>query len=383
MRRAWVARGNGMDFRLSEVQALTRDMVREFVDKEVAPRAARTDEERTFPVETIRRMAELQLLGLLAPQESGGAGVDTITFAIAVEELARACASTARVVGAHNALGILPIAAFGSEEQKASLLPALASGQTLGTLALLDSGAGLDLSTLRTTAAREGDGFRITGKKLFVPMASEAGVFIVLATTEKGPTLFVVERGDGVALGEREELLGLRGAGIGPVEFSAHVPVANMIGPEGGASRILESVLAVDGIGLAAASVGVSRAAIEASVGYAKIRVQFGQPIAKFQAIQTMLAEMAIETEATRLLVYRAAFARDNGEDIRMAAAMARAHAADSSVRVGNKAVQVHGGVGYTKEMPVERYYRDAMALAVYPSPPDSHRLAVAAELLK
>ncbi|MGQ9581946.1 MAG: acyl-CoA dehydrogenase family protein [Thermoplasmatota archaeon] len=373
-----------MDFRPSEVQALTRGMVRELAERELRPRAERTDGEGTLPADALEKLAQLQMLGLLAPQESGGAGVDTVTYAIAIEELARACASTAYVVDAHNAQCVLPIATLGSEELRSALLPQLASGRTLGTMAALESGAGLDLGALSTVATPDGDEFRITGRKLFVPMASSAGVFIVAARTESGPSLFAVERSSDVRPGPAEELLGLRGAGLAAVDFTgARVPAGALLGAEGGAFKALDAILSVSKIGLAAAAVGVSQAAIEASIEYAKIRVQFGQPIARFEAIQTMIADMATETEASRLLVYRAAFARDCGEDFAPAAAMAKAHAAESSARVGNRAVQVHGGVGYTKEMPVERHYRDAMALAVYPSTPDAQRLAVASALLK
>jgi butyryl-CoA dehydrogenase len=372
-----------MDFKPSEVQALTKGMVREFAEKEVRPRAEKTDQEPSFPSETLEKIAQLQMLGLLAPAGAGGAGVDTVTYAIVIEELARACASTAFVVEAHNSQCIYPIAAFGSEEQKGRFLQALASGSTLGTLAGLESGAGSDTGALCTTAAPDGDGFRITGKKVFVPSAAHAGVFIVAARTDKGPSLFIVEKGEGVHPGREDDLLGIRGAGIAPVEFNVHVPAANLLGADGGAAKMLEAVAALGKIALGAGAVGVSQAAIEASVEYSKLRVQFGSPIARFQAVQVMIADMAIETEASRMLVYRAAFARDADEDLRVSASLAKAHAAESAVRVGNKAVQVHGGVGYTKEMPVERYYRDAMALAVYPSTPDAQRLTMAAELLK
>ncbi|MBM4249165.1 MAG: acyl-CoA dehydrogenase [Euryarchaeota archaeon] len=372
-----------MDFKPSEVQALTRGMVREFSEKEVRPRAEKTDQEALFPSDTLEKMAQLQILGLLAPSESGGAGVDTVTYAIVIEELARACASTAFVVEAHNSQCIFPIAAFGSDDQRGRFLPALSSGGTLGTLAVLESGAGLDLGDLKTIAAPDSDGFRLSGRKVFVPSAGRAGLFIVAARTDKGPSLFIVERGEGVAPGAPDDLLGVRGAGLASVAFNLHVPAENLLGAEGGAGKMLESVFALGSIALGAGAVGVSQAAIEASVEYSKLRVQFGSPIARFQAIQVMIADMAMQTESSRLLVYRAAFARDQDEDLRVMASLAKALAAESSVRVGNRAVQVHGGVGYTKEMPVERYYRDAMALAVMPHTPDAGRLAAAAELLK
>jgi len=372
-----------MDFKPSEVQALTRGMVREFAEKEVKPRAEKTDQEALFPSDTLEKMAQLQILGLLAPADSGGAGVDTVTYAIVIEELARACASTALVVEAHNSQCIFPIAAFGTEDQKGRFLPELSSGRKLGTLAVLESGAGLDLAALNTTASPDSDGFRITGKKVFVPSAGQAGLFVVAARADKGPSLFLVEKGEGVSAGKPDDLLGVRGAGIAPVDFNVHVPAANLLGAEGGAAKMLEPVFALGSIALGAGAVGISQAAIEASVEYSKMRVQFGSPIAKFQAIQVMIADMAMQTESSRLMVYRAAFARDTDEELRVPASLAKASAAESSVRVGNKAVQVHGGVGYTKEMPVERYYRDAMALAVLPATPDAQRLAAAAELLK
>jgi len=373
-----------MDFKPSEVQALTRGMVREFADKEVKPRAEKIDQEKEFPSDILEKIAQLQMLGLLAPAEMGGSGVDTVTYAIVIEELARASASLAFIVEAHNSQCIHPIAAFGTDGQKGQYLQGLASGQVLGTLAVLESGAGLDITDLKTEARPDGDGYKISGRKVFVPMASQAGIFIVAARTGKGPSLFIVEKGAGVRPGQEEEMLGIRGAGIATVELdNVHVPAGALLGPEGGAAGMLDGMFDLDKIALAAGAVGVSQAAIEASIEYSKIRVQFGQPIAKFQAIQTMIADMAMETEASRLLAYRAAFARDAGEDTRAAAAMAKGHAAEASVRVGNRAVQVHGGVGYTKEMPVERYYRDAMALAVYPSIPDAQRLAIARELLK
>jgi len=373
-----------MDFKPSEVQSLTKGMVREFAEKEVKPRAEKIDQEKEFPAEVLEKIAQLQMLGLLAPAEMGGAGVDTVTYAIVIEELARASASTAFIVEAHNSQCIYPIAAFGSDGQKARYLAELAGGRRLGTLAVLESGAGLDMGNISTTATPDGDGFNLKGKKVFVPMAAQAQLFIVLGRTDKGPSLFIVEKGPGVHPGAEEEMLGLRGAGVAAVELDGvHVPSADLLGPEGGAAKLLEGVFNLGKIALGAGAVGVAQAAIEASVEYSKIRVQFGKPIAKFQAVQLMVAEMAMENEASRLLVYRAACGRDADEDIRAMAAAAKGHAADASVRVGNRAVQVHGGVGYTKEMPVERYYRDAMALAVYPSTPDSQKLALAAELLK
>jgi len=373
-----------MDFKPSEVQALTRGMVREFADREVRPRAERIDQQKEFPSDILEKIAQLQMLGLLAPAEAGGSGVDTVTYSIVIEELARASASLAFIVEAHNSQCIHPIASFGTDEQKGRHIQPLASGQVLGTLAVLESGGGLDLADLKTTASPDGEGFKICGRKVFVPMAAQAGLFIAAARTDKGPSLFIIEKGAGVCPGTEEEMLGLRGAGIAGVEFdNVHVPAGGILGPEGQAAKMLEKVFDLDKMALAAGAVGVSQAAIEASIEYSKMRVQFGQPIARFQAIQTMIADMAIETEASRLLAYRAAFARDCGDDTRAPAALAKGHAADSSVRVGNRAVQVHGGVGYTKEMPVERYYRDAMALAVYPSTPDAQRLAIAGELLK
>ncbi len=372
-----------MDFKPSEVQALTRGMVREFAEKEVKTLAEKTDQEARFPSETLDKMAQLQILGLLAPADTGGAGVDTVTYAIVIEELARACASTAFVVEAHNSQCIFPLAAFGNDDLKGRFLPELSSGRKLGTLAVFESGDGLDLGALNTTAAPDSDGFRITGRKVFVPSAGQAGVFVLAARTDKGPSLFIVEKGEGVSPGPAEDLLGVRGAGIAPVDFNVHVPAGNLLGAEGGAARMLDAVFALGSIALGAGAVGISQAGIEASVEYSKIRVQFGSPIAKFQAIQIMIADMAMQTESARLLVYRAAFARDADEDLRVPASLAKALAAESSVRVGNKAVQVHGGVGYTKEMPVERYYRDAMALAVLPSTPDALRLAAAEQILK
>jgi len=373
-----------MDFKPNEVQQLTKGMVREFAEKEVKPRAEKTDQDKEFPSEVLEKIAQLQMLGLLAPQEAGGSGVDTVTYAIVIEELARACASTAFVVEAHNSQCIFPLAAFGTDGQKSKFLAPLASGQKLGTLAAYETGAGLDIGETTTTAKLAGDHYVLNGKKLFVPLANHASVFIVVAKTEKGPSLFIVEKGDGVHPGKPEELLGVRGAGIASVEFKdVNVPADCLLGPDGGAKVLLEQIFSLSKIALAAGIVGVSQAAIESSIEYSKIRVQFGVPIAKFQAIQVMVADMATETEASRLLALRAAFARDSGDDLRVPASMAKAHASEAGVRVGNRAVQIHGGVGYTKEMPVERHYRDAMALAVHPTIPDASRLTMAAELLK
>ena len=376
-----------MDFELNDEQQMIRKMVREFAEKELAPRAAEVDAQGQFPWEAIRKMGELGLLGLNVPEAYGGAGADMVSYALAIEEIARACGSTALTVAAH-ALCTTPLALFGSEEQKRKYLVPLAQGK-LGAFGLTEPGAGSDAAAAKTTAVRDGDWWVLNGSKIFITNGGLADVLIIVAVTDKskgtrGISAFIVEKGTpGFTPGREEEKMGLRGSLTSQLFLeNCRVPAANLLGNEGDGFKYALATLDSGRIGIGAMSVGLAQAALEASLRYAKERVQFGQPIANFQAIQWMLADMGTQIEAARLLVYRAAALKDKGQRFTKEAAMAKLFASEMAERACHKAIQIHGGYGYVREYAVERFYRDVRLCEIGEGTSEVQRLVIARQLL-
>jgi butyryl-CoA dehydrogenase len=379
-----------MHFALTEEQQMFQAMVRDFAEKEVAPRAADVDEQACFPAETIRKMGELGLMALTVPVAYGGAGADTICYVIAVEEISRACASTGVIMSINNSLVCDAILKFGTEDQKRRLLIPLARGQKLGCFCLSEPEAGSDAANLRVTASVEADHFLLNGVKNFITNGQEADVAIVFATIDpqlrhKGISAFLVEKETpGFHVVKVERKLGIRATSCCQLLFeNCRVSRSNLLGEAGEGFKI--AMIPLDGgrIGIAAQAVGIARAAFEASLQYAKARVQFGQPIASFQAIQFLLADMATKIDTARLLTYRAALLRDQGVPHGKEASMAKLYASEAAMWVSAKAVQVHGGYGYIADYPVERYFRDAKVTEIYEGTSEIQRLIIAGHLLE
>lgn len=373
---------------LTGEQRMIRDMVREFATEKVEPRAAEIDRNSRFPVETFQEMAELGLMGLPVPEEYGGGAADYLSYAIAVEELARVCASTALSLAAHTSLVCMPLVLFGNEEQKRKYLPDLCSGK-LGAYGLTEPNAGSDAGGTETTAVRQGDEYLLNGSKIFITNANYADTFIVTAVTEKGVgtkgiTAFILEKGTpGFSLGSKDEKLGMRGSDWGSLQFdSAAVPVANRLGEEGKGFRYFMQTLDNGRISIGALGVGIAQGALDKALQYARERRQFGKAIAEFQAIQFMLSDMATEIEAARLLVYHAARLKMAGRSFSSEAAMAKLFASEAAMRAANHAIQIHGGYGYTKEFPVERYLRDAKLCEIGEGTSEIQRTVIARGIL-
>ncbi len=381
-----------MQFELTEEQQQFRRLVHDFVANEVRPRARHVDETGEFNWEAVRLMGPLGLLGLEVPEEYGGAALDGLSAAIAVEELGWGCGSTALAVSAHNGLALAPIVRFGTDEQKARWLPPLATGQgRLGCLALTEPGAGSDLQGgVRTAAVREGDSWIIDGAKMWMTNASVADVAIVLCRTDRAggsrslSHLIVPLDTPGVTLGPAEKKMGLKGSPTHAVTFDeVRVPAENLLGDEGRGLQQTLTVLDGGRIGIGALAVGLGQAAFEEAVRYAREREAFGRPIAEYQAIQWMLADAATELQAARLMVYWAAWLKSQGQPYSQAAAMAKLFATEVSERVCRNAIQVHGGYGYSSEFPVERMYRDTRLMTIGEGTSEIQRLVIARHILE
>jgi len=376
-------------FELTESQRLVYQAVAEFASQRVRPHAARWDREGVFPHEIVPQLAELGLLGLTVPEEYGGSGMDHVSAALAVERIAWGDGALALTVASHNSLCTAHILLFGNAEQKRRYLPRLARGQALGAWCLTEPHAGSDAAALRTRAERRGDRYVLNGTKAFVTQGSVAGVYVVLARTGgEGPggiSAFVVERGAaGLRVGKKEDKLGLRASDTAEVVFEdVEVPEENRLGAEGEGYTQAMRVLEGGRIGIGAMAVGIGRAALEAAVEYAKGRVAFGQPIAQFQAVQWMLADSAVELDAAWLLVLRAAWLADQGLPFRKEASMAKLYASEAAHRAADRALQVHGGYGYIRDYPVERYYRDVRLCEIGEGTSEMQRLIVAKAVLR
>jgi butyryl-CoA dehydrogenase len=378
-----------MDFRLNEEQQMMQRMVRDFAEKEIRPSAQEMDEKGEFPWEVIRKMGGLGLMGLTVPEEYGGCGADAITYAIAVEEISRVSGSVGITLAAHTSLGLDLIYHFGSEEQKQKYLPSLAAGQGLGAFALTEPEAGSDAAAVKATAVLDGDEWVINGQKVFITSGSIADVVIIAAITDrsagtKGISNFVVEKGTpGFRPGRDEDKMGLRASVTSQLFFEdCRVPKENLLGQLGEGYK--QFLITLDGgrISIGAMAVGLAQGAFEAAVEYSKQRVQFGQSIAKFQAIQWMIADMATEIDAARLMVYRAAWLKDQGVRYTREAAMAKLYASEAAERACFKAIQIHGGYGYMKEYDVERIYRDNRLTTIGEGTSEIQRWVIARQVL-
>ncbi|MBI2461394.1 MAG: acyl-CoA dehydrogenase [Candidatus Rokubacteria bacterium] len=378
-----------MRIELTDEQQMIRELAREFAQKEVEPIAAQLDREGRFPHETVRRMGELGLMGIAIPEKYGGGGADTVSYVVALEEVARACASHAVIMSVNNSLVADPIHRFGSEEQKERFLVPLASGRGLGCFALTEPQAGSDATNQATLAVRDGDHYALTGRKLFVTNGREATVALVFCQTDRdkgsrGISAFLVEKGTpGFLVPKVEDKLGLRASDTAEFVFEeCRVPEANRLGEEGLGFKVAMTALDGGRIGIAAQAVGIARAAYEASLAYARERKSFGVPIGQHQMVQWMLADMATQLDAARLLTWRAAALKDRGEPYGVAAAMAKLYASEMAMKVTTDAIQVHGGYGYIKEYPVERYFRDAKITQIYEGTSQIQKLVIARQLL-
>jgi butyryl-CoA dehydrogenase len=378
-----------MDFTFTEDQRAILEAVKEFADGELAPKAKETDEAGVWPAENVRKLAELDLMGIPVPEEYGGLGMDFLTWTAVGEELSRACTTTGAVYGAH-VLCVYPIMTFGSEEQKRRYLTPLARGEKIGAFGLTEPGAGSDAAAVSTRAEREGDHYVLNGTKIFISNGGEAEVYVIIANLDpsrgaRGMTAFVVEKGTpGFTFGKDEKKMAYPSLPNRELVFTdCQVPKENLLGRERGGFLVAMRTLGVGRIGMAIGAVGLARAALEAALPYAKQREQFGKPISSFQAIQFMLADMATEVDAARLLTWRAAWLKDQGQPFEKEAAMAKLYASETAMRVTTKAVQIFGGYGYTKEFPVERYMREAKLFEIVEGTSEIQRLVIANQVLR
>ena len=378
-----------MNLDLSPEQTLILKTARDFATREVLPHAAAIDREHRFPAEIIAKMGKLGLMGMMVPPSLGGAGLDAVSYALALEEISRACASTGVIMSVNNSLVCAPLVAYGTDAQKQALLPDLASGRKLGCFALSEPASGSDAGALQTTARRVGGGFVLDGTKNFITNGPVADVVILLALTEpsagaKGISAFVVDaRAPGLSFGPADGKMGIRGAPSSQMFLTeCAVPADALLGPLGSGYKIALSALDGGRIGIAAQALGIARAAFEEATAYALERHTFGQPIAHHQAIQFKLADMCTEIDAARLMIWRAASKKDQGGRYTAEAAMAKLLASEVANRVAKEAVQVFGGYGYLTDFPVERHYRDAKITEIYEGTSEIQRLLIARHVL-
>jgi alkylation response protein AidB-like acyl-CoA dehydrogenase len=378
-----------MDFRLSDDQQLLRRTVREFAEAEIRPHVMEWDEAQHFPMDLLPKLADLGLTGIQFSEEYGGAAMSAVDYCICIEELARVCPAIALSVAAHNGLCSAHIAMFGSDAQKTQFLPRLVGGEVLGAWGLTEANAGSDAAAMRTTAVRRGDCWVINGSKQFITHGAIGRVMVVMAITDRtkghrGITAFIVEHGTrGMSAGKKENKLGMRASDTSEVLFdNCRVPAAQMLGDEGQGFINTLQVLDAGRIGIAALSVGLAQGAYEAARSYALERRQFGQPIAAFQAIQWKLADNATRIEAARLLTYRAAYLKDRGVRTTRESSMAKLFASETAVKAADDCVQIHGGYGFVKDYPAEKYFRDVKLVTIGEGTSEIQRLVIARQLL-
>ncbi len=381
-----------MQFELTEEQNLIREMVRSFAEAEVAPSAAERDEKEIFERELMfGRLAELGLCGIVFPEEYGGAGSDYISYAIAVEELSRVCASTGVTLSAHLSLCANPIYLFGTEEQKKTYLVPLARGEAMGAFGLTEPAAGSDAGGTRTTAVRDGQDWIVNGTKIFITNGGEADTYVVLARTDRsaekhrGISAFIVEKGmAGFFFGKKEKKMGIRSSPTLEILFEdCRIPAGNMLAEDGQGFKVAMKTLDGGRIGIAAQALGIAQGALDAAVAYCRERKQFGQPVAAFQGVMFQLADMATRIEAARLLVYKAAYRASSGRGYSQESAMAKLYASETAMKVTTQAVQLFGGYGYTREFPVERMMRDAKITEIYEGTSEIQRLVIGSALTR
>src|SRR5919202_487297 len=379
-----------MDFELTEEQRQIRDLAREFAQNEIAPIAARIDEKGEFPRETVKQMGELGLMGIEVPLEYGGAGLDTISYVLAMEEISKVCASHGVIMSVNNSLVCYGLNKFGTEEQKKKFLTRLASGQALGAYSLPEPQSGSDAGNMKTRAVRDNGEYVISGRKSWVTSGPVADYIILFAMVRpeqkhRGTATFVVDtRLSGFSRGKTEPKLGIRASATCELEFDNYrIPESHRVGQEGEGFKIAMSVLDAGRIGIAAQALGIAEAAYEASVNYARQRQAFGSRIGEFESIQWMIADMATRIEAARHLIYHAALKKMRHERFTREASMAKLYASETAMWVTTKAIQVHGGMGYSKELPVERYFRDAKITEIYEGTSEIQRLVIARNTLE
>ncbi len=379
-----------MNFQLSKEHEMARQLFREFAVNEVEPLAQEIDEEERFPVETVEKMKKYGFMGIPFPKEYGGQGCDNLTYVMAVEELSKVCGTTGVIVSAHTSLCGAPLYEFGTEEQKQKYLTKVASGKALGAFGLTEAGAGTDAAGQQTKAVLNGDHYVLNGSKIFITNGSYADVYIVMAMTDKslgtkGISAFIVEKDfPGFSIGKKELKMGIRGSATCELVFEdCIVPKENLLGKEGQGFKIAMKTLDGGRIGIAAQALGIAQGAIDQTVKYVQERKQFGRTISKFQNTQFQLAEMQTAVDAARLLVYRAALSKDAGESYGVHAAMAKLFASQTAMEVTTKAVQLHGGYGYTRDYPVERMMRDAKITEIYEGTSEVQRMVISASMLK
>lgn len=379
-----------MEFLLTEEQMMLKEMVSKFAKDKIAPVAAENERNHIYPADIIAEAGELGLMGIAYPTEYGGAGMDYVSYFLAVEEISRWCASTGVIVSAHSSLVCDPIYRFGTEEQKMKYLPDLLSGKKIGSFSLTESGAGSDSGATKTTAKFENGKWILNGSKLFATNGKEAEIFMLLASTEpslktRGITAFIVEKNTpGYRIGKVEKKLGIRSSSTAEIILeNVEIPDENRLGPVNGGFKI--AMITLDGgrLGIASQALGIARAAMEDSIKYSKERFQFDQPIANFQAIQWMIADMTTRYEASWLLTWRASRMKDLGLNYSKEAAMAKLDTSETAMFCANKGIQIHGGYGYTEDFNVERYYRDAKICEIYEGTSEIQRLVIARSMIK
>jgi len=381
-----------MKFELTEEQNLIREMVRTFAETEVAPTADERDEQESFDRDLMfGRLAELGLTGIVFPEEYGGAGADYISYAIAVEELSRVCASTGVTLSAHLSLGSNPIYLFGSEEQKKQFLTPLALGDAMGAFGLTEPSAGSDAGGTKTTAVLDGDEWVVNGNKIFITNAGEADIYVVFARTDKnaekhhGISAFIVEKGaPGFSFGKKEKKMGIRSSPTLELVFeNCRIPKGNLLGEVGQGFKVAMKTLDGGRIGIASQALGIAQGALDATIKYVVEREQFNKPISAFQGVQFQLADMATQVEASRLLIYNAAYRASAGLSYSQESAMAKLFASETAMKVTTQAVQLHGGYGYTRDFPVERMMRDAKITEIYEGTSEIQRVVIGAGLTR
>ena len=381
-----------MDFNVPKTHELFRQMIREFVENEVKPIAAEVDEEERFPIETVEKMAKIGIMGIPIPKEYGGAGGDNLMYAMAVEELSKACATTGVIVSAHTSLGTWPILKFGTEKQKQKYLPKLASGEWIGAFGLTEPNAGTDAAGQQTMAVQDPETgeWILNGSKIFITNAGYANVYVIIAMTDKskglkGISAFIVEANTpGFSIGKKEMKLGIRGSSTCELIFeNCRIPKENLLGDKGKGFKIATMTLDGGRIGIASQALGIAAGALDEAINYAKERKQFGRSLAQFQNTQFQIANLDVKVEAARLLVYKAAWRESNNLPYSLDAARAKLFAAETAMEVTTKAVQIFGGYGYTREYPVERMMRDAKITEIYEGTSEVQRMVIAANIIK
>ncbi len=379
-----------MDFQLTKQQKLAQKIAREFAQQELEPHAQERDETMEFPRDAIRKMAKLGFMGISIPKEYGGAALDNVSYTLIIEELAKACASTAIIVAVHNSVCAFPIHLLGTEKQKQNYLIPLAQGKKLGAFALTEPNAGSDPASMETTAELKGKHYILNGTKIFITNGGSADIVIVMASTDRskrsrGITSFIVEKGTkGFYVGTKENKIGIRGSDTCELIFeNCAVPAENVLGSPGDGLVSALTTLDTGRIGVGAQALGVAQGAMEESIKYAMERKQFGRPIGDFQAIQWMIADMATEIAAARFLVQRAAWLKDQGRPFALESSMAKLYASEVAMRTATKAIQIHGGYGCMKDYKVERYFRDAKVIEIYEGTSEIQRLIIARNVIK